>query len=135
MLELYDASDEELADLVGEAALLHCRILLDFFFPIPDPRPGDLIAFEYFEGHEPAAIFDDDFANERLGIPPRVLKGALNRRLAHMSTARFRDQRKPNWNRALTGMRQLFVIFADWLEVDRREWFEPAYEIAKVRLP
>ncbi len=92
-----------------------------------------MFAFEYLGERQPGAVFDDTYAREELGVWPNQLRSVLNRRLAHVSTARFVNPWKPDYSRGLTGTRRLYSKFIAQLDEKKTEWFAAGYDEVSTR--
>lgn len=120
--------DPDTANLGFEAALVHCRVLLDFLCPRPNVRAGDVLACEYLAADvidgRPHAICDTPSAV--LGDDVAAVRQALDGWLAHLGNVRLTTRTKPQWDRVLTGCREMFVLFVDAVDPRWTEQFQAA---------
>jgi hypothetical protein len=120
--------DSDTANLAFEAALIHCRVLLDFLCPRSNVRKGDILACEYLPGgpadgrpyaicDKPSTVLRDDVA---------VVRQALDGWLAHLGAVRLNMRTKPQWDNVLQGCRDMFVLFVDHIDAAWTDQFQPA---------
>lgn len=125
--------DSDLRNLALEAALIHCRALLDFLCPRARPHMADILACEYVcngAQHEPFPVVSSAEAKQLLGYEVGPVRQALDAWLAHLGHARLDDASKPQWDWVLTGCRRMFLNFVDALEDPWRSRFEGARRAA-----
>jgi hypothetical protein len=99
--------DPDLAKLAFEAALISCRVLVDFPCPRANPRDGDVLGCEYIwpGGVRPRAVLDVDEIKRLLGASVPDVRTALDGWLAHLGSLRLDDPDKPGWDHVLAGSR------------------------------
>jgi hypothetical protein len=122
------ARNSDVANLMLEAALVHCRVLLYFLAP-GGVRAGDVLACEYLNSDPalaPYAVVSEERFQAVVGCTVRDAKNDLGAWLAHLGGLRLSDRPKESRLALLAGSRRLFVEFVDRLDSRWRSAFDEA---------